>query len=108
MSSHGSYPGCFKTGGTTANHDYPDALHRIRCALEKGALVENPADLLVSLKEGYACGSGFFSAFCDVKSTHGTLARGGTTTFIMSNAVPLPSALRIDDVSELLETAAPN
>jgi hypothetical protein len=92
----------------TVNHQYPDALHRIRYAFEKGQLVENPADLLVSLKEGYACGSGFFSAFVNVASTHGALSQSGSTTFIMSNAVPLPSHLRIDGVADILHLASPS
>ncbi|HUU85599.1 MAG TPA: hypothetical protein VM243_19030 [Phycisphaerae bacterium] len=92
----------------TVDHEYPDALYRIRCALEKGTLVENPADLIVSLKEGYAFGSAFFSAICRVESTHGALSRGSSTTFIMSNAVPLPQNLRVDDVPGLLGLDAPD
>ena len=89
----------------TAKHEYPDPLHRIWCAFEPGSLVENPAGLLVSLEEGYACGSKFFSALIPVKSTHGALSGGSSTTFIMSNAISLPSALRVDDVAGVLGRA---
>jgi hypothetical protein len=81
----------------TNDHEYPDPLHRISSAFEPGYLVKNPADLIVSLKEGYACGSKFFSVVVNVAGTHGSLARP-SNTFVMSNAVPLPPALRIDDV----------
>ncbi len=87
---------------STADHVYPDPLHRIWSAFQPGDLVENPADLLVSLKEGYACGSKFFAALVKVESTHGSLARGSSTTFMASNAVQLPPALRVDEVSEYL------
>ncbi|MCP4247207.1 MAG: hypothetical protein GY778_09180, partial [bacterium] len=59
----------------TATHAYPDALHRIWSAFETGNLVDNPADVLVSLKEGYACGRKFFSALIEVRSTHGNRNR---------------------------------
>jgi len=89
----------------TTTHHYPDALHRICCAFEPGCVVENPADVIVSIKEGYACGSRFFSFLVDVKSTHGALSARGSTTFIMSNAVSLPPVLRMDDVGQALGTA---
>lgn len=88
----------------TTTHPYPDALHRIWCAFEPGCLVDNPADVIVSLKDGYACGSKFFSFFVDVESTHGALSTRGSTTFIMSNAVSLPPVLRMEDVGGALRT----
>jgi hypothetical protein len=90
----------------TTTHEYPDPLHRIWCAFERGVLVENPADVLVSLKEGHACGSRFFSALVKVASTHGALSQTGSTTFIMSNAIPLPPVIRMDDVAEVLDLEA--
>ncbi|MHC4064890.1 MAG: hypothetical protein ACYSUI_10365, partial [Planctomycetota bacterium] len=86
----------------TATHEYPDALHRIWCALQPGCLVENAADVIVSLKEGYACGSKFFSALVNVESTHGAMSGRSSTTFVMSNAMPLPAHLRVDDLGALL------
>ena len=91
----------------TADHDYPDPLQRIWCAFEPGCLVDNPADVLVSLREGYACGSKFFSALVGVESTHGALSQGSSTTFIMSNAAPLPAVMRVDDVGNVLKTPNP-
>ncbi len=86
----------------TATHRYPDPLRRIWCGLEAGCLVRNPADLLVSLKEGYACGSKFFAALCPVESTHGSLSRRSSTAFVMSNAVSLPRCLPLDGVIDLV------
>ena len=88
----------------TTAHDYPDPLHRIWCAFEQSCLVENPADVIVSLKEGYACGSKLFSMMINIAGTHGSLAQQ-SNTFIMSNAVPLPPVLRVDDVIRALNAA---
>jgi len=91
----------------TAEHHYPDPLHRICCAFEEGCLVENPADVLVSLKEGYASGSRFFSSLITIASTHGALSRTNSTTFVLSNAVQAPAVLRVDDLPELIGTGQP-
>jgi hypothetical protein len=81
----------------TAAHKYPDPLHRIWLAFH--GLVQNPADVIVSLKEGYFTGSGFFSAMVTVASTHGGLTRRGSTTFALSNHVELPPTLRLEELA---------
>ena len=58
----------------------------------------NPADVIVSLREGYYCGSRFFSAMVNVASTHGSLTRRGSTAFALSNHSALPPRLRLDDL----------
>ena len=81
----------------TAGHDYPDPLYRVWLAFNE--LVQNPADVIVSLKEGYYTGSGFFSAMVSVASTHGALTQRGSTTFAVSNHVALPPTLRVEDLA---------
>ncbi len=81
----------------TAGHEYPDPLYRIWLAFN--GLVRNPADVIVSLKEGYYTGSGFFSAMVTVASTHGALTQRGSTTFAVSNHVALPPELRVEDLA---------
>jgi hypothetical protein len=84
----------------TAEHDYPDALWRIWFAFN--GLVENPADVIASLHAGYFCGSGFFSSLVDVASTHGSLARRSSTTFVLSNQTRFPPVLRAEDLGPVV------
>jgi hypothetical protein len=80
----------------SADAEYPAALERIW----RGhfGLVENPADVLVSLKDGYYSGAGGFVGMVQVASTHGSLNRRNTTTFVMSTAGPLPELMRSAEV----------
>jgi hypothetical protein len=82
----------------TADHIYPDPLWRIWFAFN--GLAQNSADVIVSLREGFFCGSRFFSALVDVASTHGALTRRGSTTFAMSNHTSLPPLLRVEDLGQ--------
>lgn len=81
----------------TVTHEYPDPLYRVWLAFN--GLVQNPADVIVSLKEGCYTGSGFFSAMVSVASTHGALTQRGSTTFAVSNHVALPPTLRVEDLA---------
>lgn len=86
----------------SADAEYPAALERIW----RGhfGLVENPADVLVSLKDGYYSGAGGFVGMVQVASTHGSLNRKNTTTFVMSTAGPLPELMRSAEVRGALGT----
>jgi len=87
----------------TIEHDYPDPLRRIWRAFH--GLVENPPDLIVNLRDGACHGSKFFYAVIGghVPSTHGSLNRRNSTTFVMSMLGELPPALRSEDVLPALD-----
>ncbi len=80
----------------TLEHEYPAPLQRIWRA--HFALVENPADVIVSLTDGYFAGLKSFAGSVKVASTHGSLNRKNSTTFIMSTIGPLPPYMRSSDI----------
>ncbi|MBN2375182.1 MAG: hypothetical protein JXD22_02185 [Sedimentisphaerales bacterium] len=90
----------------TVEHEYPDALRRLWLAFN--GLVEQPADLIVCLRDGWYHGSDFFSASAElaggVKSTHGSLNRVNSTTFVLTMLGQLPQAMRMEDVMPQLDT----
>jgi len=88
----------------TVDHVYPDPLPRIWGAFH--GLVENPPDLVVNLRDGACYGSRFFHTMIrKVTSTHGSLNRINSTTFVMTMLGELPPALRSRDVLPALEEA---
>ncbi|MFP4054734.1 MAG: hypothetical protein ACLFV7_12805 [Phycisphaerae bacterium] len=80
----------------TVDSEYPAPLQRIWRA--HYALVEHPPTMIVSLEDGYYFGMSGFAGAVDVASTHGSLNRSNSVTFIMSTAGPLPALLRSGDV----------
>ncbi len=78
----------------TAEHVYPDALRRLYEAMVEGG-VENPADLLLSLEDGYYFGSRRFDWFVRLRSTHGSLTSRSSVGFIMSTDVRFPRPLSV-------------
>lgn len=83
----------------TLGGPYPDALFRIvEGAREPRKYLGNPADLLVSLADGYYSGSGFFEKFVRLQSTHGGLGRGSTLGFAMTTDAPFPRAVRYNEL----------
>ena len=60
--------------------------------------------MLVSLRDGYAHGSKLFNfAIGGTDSTHGSLNRINSTTFVMTMLGQLPPVLRPEDVLPALE-----
>ncbi|MDD4889784.1 MAG: hypothetical protein PHU85_07610 [Phycisphaerae bacterium] len=84
----------------TVNHTYPDPLRRIWFAFN--GVVKNPADVLVSLKEEYHHSSSFFEFFIDRASTHGSLGRASSQTFVLTTRCPLPPTAPQDQLADLL------
>jgi hypothetical protein len=80
----------------TALHVYPASLERLWRA--HFGLVENPPDVLCSLKDEFYSGAKGFSGTVSVESTHGGLGQTGSTTFIMSTVGPLPELMRLGDI----------
>ncbi|MFQ5423121.1 MAG: hypothetical protein ACE5F9_03990 [Phycisphaerae bacterium] len=92
----------------TVTHRYPDPLHRLWDCFH--ALVDKPADVIVSLRPEACHGSRFFHFFvAPVASTHGGLDYSSSVTFLLTNAArkPLPPAIRVDDVYDLLRVEPP-
>ncbi|MGC9455646.1 MAG: hypothetical protein ACP5HU_12410 [Phycisphaerae bacterium] len=88
----------------TAGHYYPAPLQRLWRA--HFAMVQNPPDVIVSLADDKFSGADFMANAIDVASTHGSLRRRNSVTFIMSTIGPLPELMRTREVpqhmSELL------
>ena len=84
---------------------YPDALFRLWHSMQDTpqGLVENRADLLVSLADGYYFGRGWFEHFVELQSSHGALSRRASLGFAMSTDAPFPRAVRYN---ELLQRGA--
>ncbi|MCK4328165.1 MAG: hypothetical protein KAW41_06920 [Candidatus Diapherotrites archaeon] len=81
----------------TLDHDYPDPLARLWSAFH--GLVANPPDVIVNLRDGACHGSGFFHTMIrKVGSTHGSLNRASSTTFVLTMLGELPPALRTREV----------
>jgi len=83
----------------TCLHEYPDPVRRIWQAFQPGDLVEHTADVIFSMRDGYSVGSGLFSLVVQVKSTHGTLSRRSSTTFVLSNQAALPAVMNMEVAS---------
>jgi hypothetical protein len=80
----------------TVNSPYPAAMERLWRA--HFGLVENPSDVLVSLQDDRCSGLNMFKDLVPIASTHGSLNRINSTTFIMSSVGPLPPLMRSRDV----------
>ncbi len=86
----------------TLEHYYPDPLARLWGAFHE--VVENPPDLIVNLRDGACHGSKFFFTMIRrTASTHGSLNRRNSTTFVLTTLGELPPALRSREVLPALE-----
>ena len=87
----------------TVDHDYPDALHRLWTCFN--GLMQQPPDVIASLRDGYCHGYWMFEyGIGKIASTHGSLNRINSTTFVMSTTGELPPAMRVEDVLLKLKT----
>lgn len=82
------------------NHIYPDALERIDRSLT--TLVQNPANVLVSIKPGYYWGHSVGSLVVNIRSTHGSLDAAQSSGVFMSSQRELPMYLRSFETQDLL------
>ncbi len=90
----------------TATHIYPDAVRRAWQAFN--GLMRVPPDVLVSLKEGHSHGSAFFDFMIHgAASTHGSIDRLSSTSFLMTMKTKLPPALRLEDALPALSVDQP-
>lgn len=88
----------------TINHIYPDPLRRIYLAFN--GLVQKPADLIVTLKDGWVHGSKFFQVMIGgATSTHGGLNQINSMTFAMTMWDKLPKDMRLEEVMPAVNSA---
>lgn len=80
----------------TVNHEFPAPLQRLWRS--HFALVHHCPDVILSLSDGTLSGQTFFAIFAEVASTHGSLNRSNSTTFIMSTAGKLDDFMLTRDI----------
>ena len=90
----------------TKGHVYPDPLHRIWQGLHD--LVEHPATLMVSFKDGYAFGPVIFeqNIVSGREGTHGALLANHSNGFFMTDFMQVKPYNRPRVVADLLARAA--
>jgi hypothetical protein len=76
----------------TKDHKYPDAVYRAYRGIH--SQVQNNADVLISLKDGYFYGNQLFDKLVTIEATHGSLRDTSSLAFYMSTHVSAPSHLR--------------
>jgi hypothetical protein len=85
----------------TAAHVYPDALANLYSSVQT-TRVCNPADVLVSLRDGYYFGWSAFEYVVKLVATHGNARRISSTAFLMSTHRQLPDVVRASDAGTLM------
>lgn len=90
----------------TKHHTYPDPLRRIWEGLQD--LVQHPATLLISFKDGYAFGPAIFDQpiVSGRKGTHGALLDTHSNGFLMCDFMPIKRYNPPETVARLLAGAA--
>jgi hypothetical protein len=82
------------------DHQYPDALTRI--VRGHTQFVEYPANILVSMKDGFYAGQKSMSLFTAQAGTHGSLSRGGSVTFLISTRIGSPKNAPIWNIPDIV------
>ncbi len=86
----------------SANHLYPDPLHRLWECFDN--LMHHPPDVALSLKDEFCHGSWLFEiGIGKVASTHGSLNLKSSSAFVLSDIEPLPKSIRMADLLTTLE-----
>jgi len=83
----------------TIDNEYPDPLHRIWRGFN--GLARNPPDLAVTIKDSWFCGNPSFARSIKVASTHGSLNKMNSVTFIMSTTKPVAVPIRLQEVRQV-------
>jgi len=87
--------------GRTAAHHYPDAVANIYKSVF-AARVQHPADILVSLKDGYYYGWSPFGRLVTLAATHGNALQASSNAFLMSTHRQFPAFVRADEARSWL------
>lgn len=80
--------------------EQPFAVPRIYGALHYD--VQNPADIVISLADGYFAGDPALTKWVNLGGTHGGLSRASTVSFLMSSAFAAPEYVRPQEVLPLI------
>lgn len=74
---------------------YPMLLERVRRAFDTPTL--NPANVLVSLEDGWHYGSPLFDRLVEIRGTHGSARASSSVGFLASNVDPTPAWIAAHD-----------
>lgn len=74
---------------------YPMLRERVRRAFDTPTL--NPADVLVSLEDGWHFGSPLFDRLVEIRGTHGSARASSSVGFLASNVNPTPAWIAAHD-----------
>jgi hypothetical protein len=85
----------------TFAHTYPDALANVYNSVY-APRVQQTADVLVSLRDGYYYGASAFSRMVRLLATHGNALRASSTAFLMSTHRSFPTHVRSSDARPVL------
>lgn len=80
----------------TKEHIYPDALQRLWRTYH--GLMQYPPDVMISVQDGWHCGSALMTKLVDVSAAHGSLNLDSSSGFAMTTNGPLPSVVRMEDL----------
>jgi hypothetical protein len=80
----------------TVDHVYPDPLARLWRAFN--GMVKYPPDLVLMIQDGWFTGDSGFAGTGRVASTHGSLKKLESVTFVMSTIRPLAKAARTEEL----------
>jgi hypothetical protein len=86
----------------TCGGQFPDAVHRVWRAFH--GLVVNQPQVLLTVEDGWHCGSKLMSSMYDVRSSHGNLGPS-SFGFVMTTAGRLPPIMRMEDLRQELHRA---
>jgi hypothetical protein len=85
----------------TVGHVYPDALANLYASLSTSR-VTHPADVLVSLQDGYYYGWTAFEYVVGLVATHGNALSASSNAFLMSTHRVFPDYVRAGDAQKFL------
>src|ERR1044072_1421668 len=101
----GAFPNTFATDAVwlerTAGHRYPNAVANVYKSLFTSR-VQQTADVLISMNDGYYYGMTPFGRFVRLRATHGNALQSSSNAFLMSTHRDFPAFVRADDAKTLL------
>ena len=86
----------------TKAHMYPDVLANVYSSLFSSR-VQNDADILISIRDGYYYGWSAFGRFVRLAATHGNARKASSDAFVMSTHRTFQPCVRADDARMLFK-----
>ncbi len=81
----------------TKSHEYPDAVHRVWRAFH--GLMAHPPDVMLTVSDGWHCGSKFMTSVLDLQAAHGNLGRPSSYGFVMTTMGHVSGITRMQDLA---------